>query len=244
MRIARLFRAPSRPEVVVRKAIVIVLASAALVACAPTRYEYMPVATTTTTGAETGGAAAATYANPDSNQGMVRLGSFGVAEVPFGTGGDETKLRAVHLRMIVTNRSGSTWTVDGAEQRIELDDKGTRTAVYAMTVEGGRAPTVDVAAGQSGTLELYFPLPPKLQAEKEIPRFDAVWSVRAGASPVTERTSFERVVVSPPTSKERESPGSYFYDPFNAEGTFPRQTPDSIGYPPSNAPPTRPNPRY
>ncbi|AKU98877.1 hypothetical protein AKJ09_05541 [Labilithrix luteola] len=211
-------------------------ASLAFVACAPTRYEYAPVATTS---GVMPGVPSVDYKVPGSGQGDVRLGAVGITTIPSPGVADVAGIRAAHLRMTVTNRSGQTWTVDGSEQRLELEKR--QPIVAALGSNGAYAPTVAIAPGMTQSIDLYFPLPADQQKVTELPKFSAIWTVRTGGQPLTERTSFERVIAQPaPSPPQRDLPGSYFLDPWNAQGNFPTlEPPDAIGYPPDNWPPTR-----
>lgn len=209
----------------------------AVVACAPTRYEYAPVATTS---GELVGVPSVDRKVPGSEEGNVRLGAVGITTIPSPGVADVAGIRAAHLRLTVTNRSTQTWTVEGAEQRLVLE-KG-EPIVAALGNNGAYAPTVAIPPGVTQSIDLYFRLPPEQQKASELPKFSAIWTVRTGGRPLTEQTSFERVIAQPaPSPPQRDSPGSYFLDPFNAEGNFPTlEPPDAVGYPPDRWPPTRP----
>lgn len=212
-------------------------ASLVIVACAPTRYEYAPVATTS---GELVGVPSVDRKVRGSEEGNVRLGAVGIDTIPSPGVADVAGVRAAHLRLTVTNRSTQTWTVEGAEQRLVLDKGETITA--ALGNNGTYAHTVAVAPGVTQSIDLYFPLPADQRKASELPKFRAIWTVRTGGRPLTEQTSFERVIAEPaPSPPQRDAPGSYFLDPFNAQGNFPTlEPPDAVGYPPDRWPPTRP----
>lgn len=226
-------------------------AAIAFVGCAPQPYAYVPVAPATPTQAdmptgalsETTPTPAIDAIEPSATNGSVRLASYGVAKIPGTTRSDGGASPSVHLRMTVTNRSADTWTVNGAEQRLEIGaDDGGRVAVYALTASGQRAPTIDVPSGEARVVDLFYPLPDGVKPGKDLPRFDAVWSVQSGRAAVSDRTVFERVAVRSPNTGDVDS-RSYFNDPFNAAGTYPDSAPESVGYPFPQSGPTRSNPR-
>lgn len=215
----------------------------AIAACAPTRYEYVPVQAARLTSAETSDGPVAVTRPIEANRpssGSVRVVVLGTKDITSVDGKGDVP--ALHVRMTVSNPTDGNWTVDGAEQRIELPSKDDRVAIYAMSPRGGRAPLVDAFAKRTTTLDLYYPFPPRDPDPSHVPRFDVVWTVRTGEASVSGRTPFERVVASPPISKDREAPGSYFSSPFNAEGSF-WPPPDAIGYPPDNRERPFANPR-
>lgn len=232
-----------------------IAAVALLCGCAPQQYAYVPVASVSTTSADTPTTAIAETTPtpapasvlPSSSDGGVRLDSLGVAKIPATAAADGSSVSAMHLRMTVTNRSADTWTVDGAEQRLEMgDDAKGRVAIYALSGGGGRATTIEVPSGNSRAMDLYYPLPDGMRAGRDLPRFDAVWTVQGAGALVSERTVFERIGVSRPIDGQQNS-RSYFNDPFNAAGTYQDTPPDSVGYPQAGEPirwnPRLPNPR-
>lgn len=214
-------------------------------ACSPTRYEYVPVQAARLTSAEaTDGPIAVTRPIEEGRpgSGSVRVVVLGTKDIAGAANGEKRDVPALHVRVTVSNPTDRTWTVNGAEQRIELPSADDRIAVYAMSPSGGRAPIVDVLAKRTTTLDLYYPFPPREPDPSHIPRFDVVWTIRVGDASMSGRAPFERVVASPPMSRDREAPGSYFSSPFNAEGSF-WPPPDAIGYPPDSRERTFSNPR-
>lgn len=178
-----------------------VLTSVALSACAPTRYAYAPV---TTTSADLAGASAAVYAMPPgAPRGDVRVAMFGVTSLgPIGT--HEPGSDAIHVGLAVSNRSDETWTVDPSEQHLTLTLKRQRSDIYATSGETPRSGAVLVPPRSTRTIDLYFPLPIQFHKEDAPPPFDVTWTVHAGGRAVTQRTPFQRFIVSPTPEQERD----------------------------------------
>lgn len=178
------------------------LTSVALSACAPTRYSYAPV---TTTSAELAGASAAVYGMPPgAPRGDVRVAMLGITSMgPVGT--HEPGSDAIHVALAVSNRSDETWTVDPSEQHLTLTLKRQRSDIYATT-RGGVSPsgTVLVLPRSTRMINLYFPLPIQFQKEDAPPPFDVIWTVHAGGRAVTQRTPFQRFIISPTPDEERD----------------------------------------
>ena len=175
------------------------LTSVAL-SCAPTRYSYAPV---TTSSAELAGASAAVYGMPpDSPRGDVRIAMLGVTSMgPVGT--HEPGSDAIHVALAVSNRSDETWTVDPSEQHLTLTLKRQRSDIYATS---GQVPltTVLVPPRSTRMIDLYFPLPIQFQKEDAPPPFEVIWTVHAGGRDVTQRTPFQRFIVSPTPDEGRD----------------------------------------
>jgi len=86
-----------------------------------TTYAYVPVANAVTT---TAGEVVADYPlPPEAPRGNLRIASYGIAEVDDPNTPDE-HLKALHLRMIVTDNDDKAWSLDTREQRIDLDGRG------------------------------------------------------------------------------------------------------------------------
>jgi hypothetical protein len=178
-----------------------VIAAVALWGCAPTRYSYAPV---TTTSADLEGASAAVYGMPpEAPRGDVRIAMLGVSSIS-AIGTQESKSDAIHLALSVSNRSDETWTVDPSEQRVSVTLKRQRSELYATTGDGRSTTVVSVLPRSTKVINLYFPLPIQFRREDAPPPFDVVWTVHAGGRAVTQRTPFQRFVVSPTPQEERD----------------------------------------
>jgi hypothetical protein len=149
----------------------------------------------------------------------VRIATFGIADV----GNDERDTHAIHIRMIVANNGDQPWTVDTREQRLTLPGEGESRAAYA-SADQGTPPLVEIPAGQSRTIDLFYPLPADRDRAGELPAFDTVWSVHAGDRAVTERTPFERLAVRYPADDDVYGGYAwgppYWYDPYYPSGAW------------------------
>lgn len=187
-----------------------------LFGCASDRYTYAPVFTT---GADVSGEPAATYPiPPEAPRGDVRVATFGIAPLR-SQGLEDSTLQAIHMALVVSNRSDETWSVDAAEQRVVLTGAGTpQSSIDATTIEGTRPPSVEIPARTTKWVDLLFPLPFGLQNARAIPSFDAIWTVRVGSRAITKRTPFERFLAERPSpdTAERVSPERFGSEPLGS----------------------------
>jgi hypothetical protein len=148
----------------------------------------------TLTSAEIAGQEAASYPVPALvPHGSVRIVSFGMTDVrPQNL----PHTRAQAMRLVVSNESQESWSVDARVQALVFDDGQAATPEYALAI-GGAPPIVVVPAGTTRAIDLFFPLPDSAQTPSTLPRFDAVWSVRTPGHVVTGRTPFARSPVRP-----------------------------------------------
>lgn len=167
-----------------------VVAAAALVTCGPNEYSYAPLHTT---GADVPDSRWTSYPiPPEAARGAVRVAMLGLEPLrPYGSIEDST-LRAIHVGIVVENHGPVAWTLDGAEQYVELDGG----PILATTATVERLPRLAIPAGSTRSLDLYFPLtvgdPKKLPREVEL-----VWTVRMGERVVTMSTWFQRFLSGP-----------------------------------------------
>jgi hypothetical protein len=214
-------------------AVALVLSPAA---CAPTRYAYAPVtSTTTSTSAELVGHPAADYAfPPGSPHGRVRLATFGVAQVTA------TSPWFFHLRMVATNQGDEPWTIDKNEQRLQLaiGDDGKRSASVQPTTDVDGSPArVEVAPGETKTVDLYFPRAPGARDAAEVPAFETIWTVHVGSRAITIATPFERFLASGAAKNVPRPEHRYPLDDPTTNATSPENrlpgTPDTRWPPPT-----------
>lgn len=179
-----------------------VVAGAILLAgCAPDRYTYAPV---TTSSADLEGPSTAVYGvPPDAPRGEVRVAMLGVAPAP-ALGAQDMRSRAVHVALAVSNRADEPWTIDPSEQRLTFTAKRERSDVYAMTGDAARVGPVLIPARSTRVIDLYFALPIQLEKESALPPFELRWTVHAGSRSITQRTPFQRFLVAPTPSEDRE----------------------------------------
>lgn len=212
-------------------------AAAALAGCSPAEYEYAPVTTPrgvasgTVTSAELAGTSAVSYAVPASApRGDVLVSSFGIAPRPAGSAVTAPP-RSLHLALVVANRSDAAWRVDAAEQRIEVSRRTTRVIIDAVADDAKPRGVVDVPAGSTRWIDLYFPLPAESDEESELLGFDVLWTVRVGPTETaTERTRFLRAPADVVAGAAPRQPEMFV----PAE-----PPPSSLGPGPGSAPPNR-----
>lgn len=171
----------------------------ATMSCAAPRYVYAP---TRTTGAVIAGASATSYVlPPDGPQGTVGVALLGVGsqhltEGPQGRAA--SKWRGLRIALEVANSSDETWSVDPAEQRVELPGEDEPRIVYATQVKSG---VFTIAPRTTRHIELQVVLPTGLEHPHALPALNVIWVVRAGTHVVTRRTTFERFVAHPPLDR-------------------------------------------
>jgi hypothetical protein len=195
------------------------VASALLAAagCA-SEYTYQPATNATAT---VKGHVAAYYPLPDAvhPQGDARVASFGIAKIKRA---DESQLRTLHLRVVVSNNSQQPWQLDVNQQRVQLKGGATLSPAFAQS-DGQDVPDVHITPGGKRTVDLFFALPEDQARASRIPEFDAIWRVETGTQPVVQRTPFDRLVVEPAyASTGWYGPGWWgpygWYDPFWGPG--------------------------
>jgi hypothetical protein len=155
-------------------------------------YTYLP---TDSNVALAGGQPATRYAiPPEAPEGDVELASYGVTDVQTDNGGS---VRVMHVRMVIANNGGAQpWTVDTREIELELAGEGKSRAAF-VNASGAGLPIVTIPPGQKQTLDLFFPLPQKLDEADRIAAFDVLWRVHAATRVFAERTTFERAELQP-----------------------------------------------
>ncbi len=135
---------------------------------------------------------------PEAPRGDIRLAAFGMVDLhPQAGPQGADHVRALHLRLIISDDASKAWTLDTRKQRVSLAGHGESRAAYASADLGASPPLVVIPPGDKRTVDLFFPLPADLQSEGKLPEFDIIWSVRTDSRAVTERTPFERLTVQP-----------------------------------------------
>lgn len=163
-----------------------------LSACAPA-YVYKPDENAT---ASIRGRTAAFYQIPPAApRGDVRIASFGITDITLPGAAAKAVVRAMHLRLVVDNNSDQSWSIDSRLQRIAIAGEGESTPAYGAAE--GAGPLVQIPPAAKRHVDLFFPLPARMQRAGKIPRFDAIWQVATPTGVVKERTEFERLRVEP-----------------------------------------------
>lgn len=172
-----------------KTSLVLALVAASLAACEKPRPAYAPV---TTTGADFVGHADYPFP-PNAPHGRVTVATFGLTKVG--------RAAFVHVRISATNEGPETWTIDKTEQRLEISlgrERERQVLVAARTDLDESPTTVQVGAGESKAVDLFFPLPPEARNDAEAPSFTALWNVHVGDRAVAMATPFERLVTATP----------------------------------------------
>jgi hypothetical protein len=209
----------------VQRIIAMLSLSLLVAACESTRrYAYRPAVSTSAV--LEGHPAALHRIPPNAPAGDVRIATLGLADIR-ATGEDEDaeeETRALHLRMVVSNDADVPWSLDTREQRVALPGDGDSPPAYA-TADGPTPPIITIPPRGKRTVDLFYPLPQRMQEIEELPSFDTIWRVETHAGPVVQRTPFERVDVTPVYRPEPYYyyhrgygwgywPTSYWYDPW------------------------------
>jgi len=170
--------------------------------CAADRFYYQPAEQAN---AISGGHPAAQYTIPPGRLGGdVRVTSFGVTKLE-PTGSDD-RVKVLHVRLDLANENGQqAWELDTRQVQVQFEGSRRSSAPAFANPGDAGLPVVVVPPGESRTVDLYYPLPAEIKGERQIPRFEVVWSVRTDEGLVAERTPFERREIEPAT------PPSYYY---------------------------------
>ena len=184
---------------------------------------------------------------PEAPRGDVRVATFGLADLtPVDGKGDD--VRALHVRMVISNDSDASWTIDTREQRTALPGDGETRPAYARS-DDGSPPVIEIPPHGQRSVDLFFPLPSSMAKESKLPSFDTIWTVRAGAQLITQRTPFERLDVTPvyqttPYHSAWYGWGPpYYYDPYYGPIFVDRPIVVRPARPPRPPPSTAPPPR-
>ena len=196
-------------------AFVVVLGALAVAGCEH-NYVYRPTVATTSAVA---GRLASYYAiPPESPRGSVQLATFGFADI-HPTGDDE-ELRAIHMRMVVSNNDDTPWRIDTREQLVALPGDGQSRPAFANS-DGGPGPIIEIPPSGKRTVDLFYPLPEHMQDASDVPAFDTLWKVDTSTRVVADRTPFERLEVVPRYAYEYDDYGwgpGWYYDPYYVHG--------------------------
>jgi hypothetical protein len=163
--------------------------------CMHTAAVYMPAASGP-------GAAPAVFPVPQQDpKGSIEVVSLGGEHLAVGSDGPDMYL---HLRIIAHNQGdAAVWTVDPMEQVATYEGLGRVGAAFVEASPAHTPPVLSLATGQSGALEVYYPLPD----HGDPPRVSIAWQVRRGTDVVTSTAVFDRV--------SGRSDGYYTYAPYS-----------------------------
>jgi uncharacterized membrane protein YgcG len=197
-------------------ALVIVLGAAVLAGC---EHDYIYRPTVATTSAVAGRVASYYEIPPEAPRGSVQLATFGFADLHPTAGGKD--IRAIHMRMVVSNNADTAWKIDTREQLLVLPGQGQSRPAFASS-DVGAGPILEVAPSGKVTVDLFYPLPEHMQDASDVPEFDTLWKVDTSTRVVAERTPFERLEVTPHYGYDYDDyywgPWGYYYDPYYPYG--------------------------
>lgn len=186
---------------------VLVVSVLVVTACSSARYSYRPTAATAQTDApiSVDGHAAAGYPVP---RGEIELAALGLERMkPPWRGAREQPM--IHVRMIARNGTPHIWVVDGADQNAVIADRAPEEPSFSTTDGVNTQPGV-IMPGESRRIDLYYPWPAGLPAQKKLPPVVVQWRVRTPAGVMAQATSaFEPhenpkpVIVVPPPDPHR-----------------------------------------
>jgi hypothetical protein len=179
-----------------RTQLALILFAAGAAACG-SNSTYIPEERATAT---LGGRTAAAYALPSdrNKQGGLRLASYGMSELKQN---DDESLKAIHLRMAVSDNGTQPVTLDTRQQRLQLPDGRQLAPAYA-TSRASVPPLIQVTPGSARTVDLFFPLPPDIAEESNPSQFDIIWRVDVGNQTVSQVTPFDQVSVDPAIARQ------------------------------------------
>ena len=122
----------------------------------------------------------------EAPQGTVEIASAGLTKGPHGE-------HALHVRMTVDNEGDATpWTLDIRDQQVELQGEG-RAEPQSANAGVQSLPELAIAQRERRAVDLYFPVPPRMDSEHELAGFDVLWQVRTPERVVAGRTHVDRV---------------------------------------------------
>ena len=147
-----------------------------------------------------GGRTAASYALPSerNEQGGLRVASYGVSKLEQ-KGNDP--LKAIHLRLAVSDNGQQPMVLDTRAQRLQLPD-GRQLAPAYVRARASVPPLIRIVPGTARTVDLYFPLPPDIADEANPSQFDVIWRVNVGDQTVSQVTPFDEVSVDPAVARQ------------------------------------------
>jgi hypothetical protein len=174
-------------EITLGRALCLSLVAALGLAGCSEEYAYAPA---TTSNAMVAGVPAADYPLPPPD-GDVRLATLGVTDA-HPADAPTSSAKAVHVRVIATNRGTDGWTIDAREQRVAFADGVQVAAGNAFAGAGPEGPVLRIAPRTVATIDLYFLLPQALRKPSARPGFTVRWIVHMPARTIEESTSFDR----------------------------------------------------
>ncbi len=155
------------------------------------------------------------YAGPLTLEGDVRAVSYGAVRILLEPPGrKQQQLRALHLRLLVSNNSSDNWVLDVRDQRLGLRDYGRSAPAFASASPGTSLPEATVAPSRSCVIDLFFPLPSKLQTTSELPRYAALWWLKLDGEVMVKRIPFAVLRAEPAQYSQHDYGGDHWGPPY------------------------------
>ena len=164
---------------------------------------------------------AVSYSLPTSTQpeGKIEVISKGVESIR--TRRSENEMPTLHVQLIVTNsnlagKPGRTWMIDARSQVLKWPgDLQLRPAL--VQAEAVVLPLIEVRAGQTETVDLFYAIPKQLQMLASLPAFEVEWQIQTARRLVIRATRFDEPLKSQsyltvyPFDRDHRTEGSVDY---------------------------------
>jgi hypothetical protein len=154
----------------------------------------------------------------------VRVATLGIATIAPRSRDDDSRIPAVHVRLIVDHYAGAPWQVDTRHQIASMRGRGQSRPAFASS-SAGQPPLVTIPPGASVRIDLYYVLPSVMQRITYLPRLEFAWQLSSPDGLVQERMAFTDLRREPPAPRElfawdRGWWGPSWFDPLWAEEAF------------------------
>jgi len=161
------------------------------------------------------------YSLPTATQpeGRIEVISKGVESIR--TRRSENEMPTLHVQLIVTNsnlagKPGRTWMIDARSQVLKWPgDLQLRPAL--VQAEAVVLPLIEVRAGQTETVDLFYAIPKQLQMLASLPAFEVEWQIQTARRLVIRTTRFDEPLKSQsyltiyPFDRDHRTEGSVDY---------------------------------
>lgn len=131
---------------------------------------------------------------PTAAEGKVNVSYKGIEDAR--TKQSEAKVPSLHLQLQISSKSEkglAPWAFDVRNQQLSLrNQESSFTPTWAHS-PGQTFPVLQVAPGETKTVDLYYALPEDKRSATEIPGFTLNWQVQTSSRLVAEATSFDQV---------------------------------------------------
>ena len=140
------------------------------------------------------------YSLPTSVQPEGKIGVISKGVESIRTRRSESEMATLHLQLIVTNdnsagKSGRTWMIDARSQVLKWPgDLQLRPAL--VKAEAVVLPLIEIRAGQTETIDLFYAIPKQLQTRANLPAFEVEWQIQTARRLVIRTTKFNEPLKS------------------------------------------------